>query len=57
VQLRPDDGDLAVWVVGDNAWRDVVADFYPKAAANPAIAAYFTDVDMAALQRHFSAHP
>jgi hypothetical protein len=40
---------------GDNAWPAIVAEFYRRAAATPAIAAYFTNVDMEKLQRHFLA--
>ena len=39
----------------DHVWRDVVAEFYGRAAQDPEIAAYFSDADMESLQRHFLA--
>lgn len=39
----------------DRVWEDVVVEFYRRAAADPSVAAYFTGVDLAALQRHFLA--
>lgn len=39
----------------DGVWTDVVAEFYSRAAAAPAVAGYFAGVDLAQLQRHFLA--
>jgi truncated hemoglobin YjbI len=39
----------------DHVWRDVVAEFYGRAAQDPEIAAYFSNADMETLQRHFLA--
>jgi len=39
----------------DHVWRDVVAEFYDRAAQDPEIASYFGDVDVETLQRHFLA--
>jgi truncated hemoglobin YjbI len=39
----------------EQAWPMVVADFYRRAAQDPAIASYFSDTDMPRLQRHFLA--
>ena len=38
-----------------DAWSQVVSRFYTRAAADPDIAGYFTQVDMDQLQRHFLA--
>lgn len=54
----PDGTTLRDWLrykSGDNAWHEVVADFYDAAAADPEVASYFHGVDMDALQRHFLA--
>jgi truncated hemoglobin YjbI len=40
---------------GADAWPTVVERFYTRAAADPAIAAFFRGVDMMTLQRHFLA--
>ncbi|WP_050670684.1 globin family protein [Luteipulveratus halotolerans] len=40
---------------GDNAWSEVVADFYTRTAADPDVADYFRDTDLEVLQRHFLA--
>ena len=39
----------------DGVWAEVVAQFYARAAAAPAVADYFTGVDMDRLHRHFLA--
>lgn len=40
---------------GRYTWAHAVSRFYDRAAADPQIASYFHDVDMAQLQRHFTA--
>lgn len=42
-------------LAGADAWSVVVSRFYARASSDPEIAAYFTDVDMPQLQRHFLA--
>jgi len=39
----------------DNVWAEVVAEFYTTAVADPDIADYFVDHDLAELQKHFLA--
>ncbi|MGF1647338.1 MAG: hypothetical protein ACFCVF_10535 [Kineosporiaceae bacterium] len=39
----------------DGVWAEVVAQFYARAAAAPAVADYFAGFDMDRLQRHFLA--
>jgi truncated hemoglobin YjbI len=40
---------------GRYSWADAVAQFYQRAAADPQIESYFHDVELADLQRHFTA--
>jgi hemoglobin len=46
---------LCHYTHGRKTWGDAVAEFYRRAAADPQIASYFHDVDLPALQRHFTA--
>jgi len=51
---------LRDWLVhlhpeNSNVWSDVVTEFYATIMAEPAIADYFHDADLAALQNHFMA--
>lgn len=46
---------LAHYTHGCYSWNDAVARFYERAAADPQIASYFHGVDLAVLQRHFTA--
>lgn len=59
VHIGDNDYTLRDWLVHytqrEHVWRDVVAAFYTRAAADPQIASYFADVDMEKLQRHFTA--
>ena len=40
---------------GKISWKAAVSEFYRRAALDPAIASYFADVALAALQHHFTA--
>lgn len=57
---NPEPFTLRDWLVHynphrDNAWPHVVGRFYAEAAQMPSIASFFAGVDMAGLQRHFTA--
>lgn len=38
----------------DNVWRDVVIEFYNRAAQDPRVAPYFASTDMPVLRQHFT---
>lgn len=58
IHIGDDHIPLRDWMknfAGDNAWPNIVTEFYRRAATHSAIADYFTGIDMERLQRHFLA--
>jgi hemoglobin len=59
-EIETDDGpvNLRDWLIhytrNENAWPEVVAKMYERAAEHPAVASYFHDIDMEELQQHFT---